>query len=359
MQEGVPPRVFVETVYVHALSCGKMDDLKFILKAVDPSLEGWAPHLLAACGYSNQRKLVSVLYDLQVFMGDDFRAGITSLKFAGGKGFAVEKRMELLEQARCHFNAGRQAGLEKQPGDDSGNGGSNRAATPDGGVGGSNGQPQLKLRLAPADVEKYIKTITFQVALINFFITEAAAAPNASEKAQLLELTGLSLFNEAREKHQVCVEMLHRGSNLEEAYRLCSTIVNTFGLSKVEVLSAAGARIARESSFSNQDAKASEFLAFINPLMNNDEWDLVLRSMVNEYSKLDAAKPAEKLVTKMKGPKAKIDANIACNKLKAAYLVAVRAKLYEEIVRIHKLAVEGSNRGVVIICEAYLAKNKK
>ena len=181
----------------------------------------------------------------------------------------------------------------------------------------------------------------------------------AGEKAQLLELTGLSLFNEAREKHQVCVEMLHRGSNLEEAYRLCSTIVNTFGLSKVEVLSAAGARIARESSFSNQDAKASEFLAFINPLMNNDEWDLVLRSMVNEYSKLDAAKPAEKLVTKMKGPKAKIDANIACNKLKAAYLVAVRAKLYEEIVRIHKLAVEGSNRGVVIICEAYLAKNKK
>ena len=208
-------------------------------------------------------------------------------------------------------------------------------------------------------MEKYIKTITFQVALINFFIDEAAATSNGSEKAQLLELTGLSLFNEVREKHQVCVEMLHRASNLEEAFRLCSTIVDTFGLSKVEVLSAAAARIALESSFSNQDAKASEFLAFINPLINSDEWDLVLRSMVNEYSKLDAVKPAEKLVAKMKGPKAKIDANIACNKLKAAYLVAVRAKLYDEIVRIHKLAVDGSNRGVVSICEAYLAKNTK
>jgi zinc finger FYVE domain-containing protein 26 len=338
----VPARVFVETVYVHALSHGQMDDLKFILKAIDPTLERWAQQLLAACGYSNQRKLVSVLYDLQVFMGDDFRAGITSLKFAGGKGFAVEKRMELLEQARCHFNSGRQAGLERAEDEPP-------ATAEDG--------PKLKLRLAAADVEKYIKTITFQVALINFFKEEAANAKDESEKMQLLELTGLSLFNELREKIQVCVEMLHRGSNLEEAFRLSRTMIETFSISTVDVLSAAAARIALESSFSNQEAKASQFLSFVAPLVTNDEWDTVLRAMVNEYSKLDSMKQAEKLVSQMKGAVSKIDANIACNKLKAAYLVAVRAKLHDQIVRIHKLAVETDNRGVVSICDAYLAKN--
>ena len=199
---------------------------------------------------------------------------------------------------------------------------------------------------------------------------------------------------------QVCVEMLHQGSDTAEAFELTHAIVNSFGIAAVDVLASAGNRIA----LVNSEPKIAKFLSFVQPLVADDEWDTVLRSMVDELFKIDASKQAEKLVQRMKSFKAKIDANIACNKLKAAYLVAVRGssacrrvlgaarmprccwlvlifcairvacvlvpaqmlvdcalagKMYDEIVAIHKLAVESSNRGVINICEAYFTKNPR
>jgi stage V sporulation protein SpoVS len=60
----------------------------------------------------------------------------------------------------------------------------------------------------------------------------------------------------------------------------------------------------------------------------------------------------------LQSDKAKIDAHIACKKLKGAYLVAVRTKNTAEIRRIHDLAVEQGNKGVVNICEMFFKSQK-
>jgi hypothetical protein len=204
LSKAVPPRVFVETVFVHALSTGSFAQLKDTLRLLsDGTLDGWGPYLHAACKYSNERKMHAVLYDLQVYMDDDFRAGITSLKFAAAVGIEVPRRMELLQQARGHFEAGHAQAAAAAAADGGERGGASDAAVPADG--------NMKMRLSDADVDKYKRTITFQVALINFFVDEAEAAPNPEVRQQPLMLSGLSLFNDSREREKVCVEMIHRG----------------------------------------------------------------------------------------------------------------------------------------------------
>ncbi len=57
-----------------------------------------------------------------------------------------------------------------------------------------------------------------------------------------------------------------------------------------------------------------------------------------------------------------IEAFIHLNKLKPAYMVAVRIKSLADVVRIRDAAVAsssvGNNAGVVQICEAYILENK-
>jgi zinc finger FYVE domain-containing protein 26 len=161
----------------------------------------------------------------------------------------------------------------------------------------------------------------------------------------------LSILSDFRPKY-------FTGRNLEHAFQIAKQIIDMYALSAVQVLSDAGARLAMDCHVladGPAEDRITEFLAIIAPIVADAGWDAVLRAMVNELAKSDALKQAEKLVKRMKGPKARIDANIACSKLKAAYLVAVRAKMVDEIVRIKRLAEESNNRGVVKICETYLA----
>jgi hypothetical protein len=57
-----------------------------------------------------------------------------------------------------------------------------------------------------------------------------------------------------------------------------------------------------------------------------------------------------------------IEAFIHLNKLKPAYMVAVRIKSLADVVRIRDAAIAssgiGNNAGVVQICEAYILENK-
>lgn len=57
--------------------------------------------------------------------------------------------------------------------------------------------------------------------------------------------------------------------------------------------------------------------------ISDDEWDEVLREMVDVYSDKDSGKQADKLAQRIKCNVAKINAYIACNKLKAAYVIYV------------------------------------
>ena len=112
VDEKVPPAVFIDTVFVHTLSHGNMDEMKGVLKAIDPQLERVGSYLLAACRHVTKNKLFSILYDLQVFMDDFYRAGITTIKFACKEGLSSEERADFLQKALSHFARGSAAAAE-------------------------------------------------------------------------------------------------------------------------------------------------------------------------------------------------------------------------------------------------------
>ena len=100
---------------------------------------------------------------------------------------------------------------------------------------------------------------------------------------------------------------------------------------------------------------AKEYLGMVQSLVTDEGWDAVLQTMVGVFAAAGDGKQVDKLAQRMNSVSSRIDAYIACGKLKAAYLAAVRAKDRGQIERIHGLAVESGNRGVVGICEAYFA----
>ncbi len=103
-------------------------------KALDPSMGSWEQHLLAMCRYLATSKLNQLLFETQVFVGDFFRAGltsvcvcvcvihaqvvfkrcgahsgITSVKFACDGEVPLSRRKQYLRDAKSFFEQGLQS----------------------------------------------------------------------------------------------------------------------------------------------------------------------------------------------------------------------------------------------------------
>ncbi|XP_071447606.1 uncharacterized protein [Hetaerina americana] len=75
------PEVFLDDVYLRCFRKGWVMQLEAEMKAVDPSLEHWKPHLCCMCRTLERRGMLQVLYKLQVFAGDNVRAAMTCIRF--------------------------------------------------------------------------------------------------------------------------------------------------------------------------------------------------------------------------------------------------------------------------------------
>lgn len=321
LKSQVIPKVFVDTIFKTQLNKGAIDELKDVLDMADPTLQQWNPYLMATCRYLSNENMIRTLYDVQVYMKDEYRAGITSVGFARAGGLPVEKRLAYLQQGLGHFEEARRSV------DDA-----------------SVGSP------APKDLRRYIKSVELQTGAVSFLNEQLIVSEDPAQQSRLEQALTLSLFGGHDEKLDLCVELIDSADNFTAPFALVTDVVQFFELSFVAVF----AKVAPKVALKNDPALADEFLAFIGDLVADKEWDSVVRSLVDTYFELDETRQADKMVQRMKSPKAKIDAQIACKKLKAAYLVAVRAKQIDEIRRIYQLALESENRGVVSICEKFL-----
>ena len=315
------PKVFVDTIFKTQLDKGAIDELKGVLEMTDPTLQQWNPYLMATCRYLSKENMIRTLYDVQVFMKDDYRAGITSVGFARAAGLLVEQRLSYLQQGLGHFEEARR--------------------TVDHACAGSP---------APKDLRRYIKSVELQTGAVSFLNEQFLVSEDPAQRSRLEQALTLSVFGGYAEKLDLCVELIDSADSFTAPFALVTDMVQFFELSFVAVF----AKVAPKVALKNDPALADEFLGFIGDLVADEEWDSVVRSLVDTYFELDETRQADKMVQRMRNPKAKIDAQIACRKLKAAYLVAVRAKLIDEIRRIYQLALESENRGVVGICEKFL-----
>lgn len=300
-------------------------------------------------------------------MDDFYRAGITTIKFACKEGLGSAERTALLQKALGHFKKGEEdaqqlAALEHAPG-------LGIAMSPDKSAphGGKQVSSKYKLALPKEEVTRYCDTITFELALLEHFATEADAAETADLRTKLLGLISLSLFRGEKEKQQICIEVILRASDLDRAFQLAQGIMTCYALANVDIFRGAGTKIVIDLNEKKSDRAALEacehkidgFLTLVSGTVDDASRDAVLQSMADQFNKLNLPKQADKMVQQMRSTKSKINAFIACNKLKAAYLVAVREKMYDEVVTIHALAKETSNRGVINICEKYFKANPR
>lgn len=150
LESDAEPEVFANTVFMLALRQGRFEEIKQCLTNIDPSLERWAPHLTLACKQLSAARKYKVLYDLQVFMRDFNRAGLTSIKFACVPGLTSEERLTYLAKAKDHYSAGIRAAVKAEEAGNS-----------------EAGQSKLRLLLSREEISRNAQMVDFQT--VSFF----------------------------------------------------------------------------------------------------------------------------------------------------------------------------------------------
>jgi hypothetical protein len=99
----LPENVFISEVLTHCLAFNSMKELFACLPRVDPKGTRKTRYLVQACQYLNEAHAFDLLLEMQEFMGDWCRAGLTCVKL-----FHIESnhtlRVQFLKIAERHFS---------------------------------------------------------------------------------------------------------------------------------------------------------------------------------------------------------------------------------------------------------------
>jgi len=107
--------------------------------------------------------------------------------------------------------------------------------------------------------------------------------------------------------------------------------------------------------------KVLDLLKQIKGTITDEEWDDIIMAAINVYCKeLDDSKSAlANLIPRLVGNRPKMLANIACGKLKGAYLIAARIDDIEFVEIIKKEAQKTNQTNMLAICENYLLNKQQ
>ncbi|RWS20054.1 zinc finger FYVE domain-containing protein 26-like protein [Leptotrombidium deliense] len=162
--------------------------------------------------------------------------------------------------------------------------------------------------------------------------------------------------SKARKTLLAALVAVESGATIIEGYTLSQQIIKYHALDAAQVFRFAGKIIMRTQNL----AALSDLLGCIRASLSHEDSaalcdDVVgacIRSYVHDTTHME---PLIKLLTSDIN---KIDAYILCNKLKSAYLLAVRLERVGDVKRIHSLAVRSNQEKIRQICEAFLVKFK-
>eukprot|EP01087_Luapelamoeba_hula_P024804 TRINITY_DN9571_c0_g1_i1.p1 TRINITY_DN9571_c0_g1~~TRINITY_DN9571_c0_g1_i1.p1 ORF type:complete len:900 (+),score=149.53 TRINITY_DN9571_c0_g1_i1:278-2701(+) len=322
----LPSSVFIEEVVMHCISHGKINQLKQAIRTTDPGLTGAMDHLLALCKYLNGLGAYTVLLDIQLFMGDFVRAGLTCIKLfhetsdVSGKVRHLEEAKAHFQEALAHFHNPR---------------------------GGEKGAPAMKAGesgFTQNDISRYINDANLQIEATKYLqalMSKRGAPPGVAS------CLGLSLFAAQKQKAELA-EQLCALFNFELAFR----IMQEYRLPPTPIYVNAMTRIAQQ----RQTAKVLDLLKAIKGMINDSEWDEVVMAAIRVFGEQHKDfKTAESLVAKLVSVQNKVTGYILSNKLKSAYLLAVKAADIALVEQILQEAKRVNDKGVYDLCAKYLA----
>ena len=331
----LPTSVFIDEVVRHCVQNGKLPRLQTTLLEIDPSLTAAAPYLLEVCRCFAQEKKLDLLYLFQVFMKDDVRAGHTCIHmFLQASDF--ESRMGALENAKAHFMEALMQSQHAQRADDTMSMISEMSSV----------LPMtLDMPVLPSSqISKYLKVIKFQMQVCRAF------GPQSTEKEKFVFSEDISLFGSKKKKCEIAEVAISFGL-FDLGYRL----INEFRLPDVSIYANAAVSLAASGSMT----KITDFLGNLKESVQENDFNeicyQVIVALVNGKGDL---KGAEKLIVRLSDEKYRYKSLIKCNKLKQAYLSAVKIGDRAGVQEVLDEAKRTNSKFAQDLCIRYLEQNK-
>lgn len=323
----LPATVFVEDVFLVALSHAKLPLLLRAIRRIDRDLKNVGPYLLEVCKLLNNRGAVRLLLTIQELMKDYVRAALTSIKVSMATS-DVGAKLKYLEQAKTFLLEGLED-LQNKRG---------TPASPASSSGTAQSTQSSNAVLTEPEISRYLRSLNLQVEVLKYFSTQPK---NVSQ------LNNLSLFGQQAQKSEIARELLEC-ANHDLAFR----VMQEFRMPMAPIYAEAIAKIAGR----RQVPKIFDLLKNVKGSVDDKDWDeMVLagvRVMVRDHHD---AKTGERLVDKLVYPQSKVEGFVLCGKLKSAYLVAVKAADTSLIIKIREEAFRSNVPGVAELCQKFLS----
>ncbi|XP_054653478.1 zinc finger FYVE domain-containing protein 26 isoform X2 [Dunckerocampus dactyliophorus] len=337
LNKGSLEDVFLEGVLQPALERGCLGTLQDILEKLDPSLETCSRYLIASCQFLQRRGYFHTLYQLQQFMMDHVRAAMTCIRFFTHGATSYQQlgdQQRWLVRAKEHLRTYLQ---EQQC-----RGGSRRKSQ----------AGSFRKMMSSSDVSRHMNTIELQLEVTRFLHRCETAASAGSGPLP-------TLFGGSPMKAEVACKVMLGGKNIEEGFGIAYRVIQDFQLEAQAVYVRAGQRLIRHRKF-GATRQLLKCVIESGTATRNDGDALILSCVAVADKGAADAKELESLILETKSTESKIKAYLLCNKLRPAYLLAVKLEagragpLVQDVLR----AAEGAQDSVMQnICRQWLLEH--
>ncbi|XP_077395120.1 zinc finger FYVE domain-containing protein 26 [Festucalex cinctus] len=333
-----PEEVFLEGVLQPALERGRLGTLQDVLEKLDPGLEACSRYLIASCQWLQRRSYFHTLYQMQQFMMDHVRAAMTCIRFFthGATSYlqlgeqqcwlvrAKEHLRTYLQEQQCRGHVRRRSSQ-----------------------GGS-----FRKMMSSSDISRHMNTIELQLEVTRFLHRRETPPAAGSGPPP-------TLFGGSPMKVEVACKVMLGGKNIEEGFGIAYRVIQDFQLESQAVYVRAGQRLVRHRKF----GAARQLLKCVSEsgTATKSDGDALILSCVEAADKGAAdAKEVERLILEAKSAEIKIEAYLLCNKLRPAYLLAVKMEASVAGALVQKVlqAAEGAQDSVMQnICRQWLQEH--
>ncbi|XP_057714797.1 zinc finger FYVE domain-containing protein 26 isoform X2 [Corythoichthys intestinalis] len=302
LDKDAPEEVFLEGVLQPALERGRLGMLQDVLEKLDPGLEACTRYLIASCQWLQRRGYFHTLYQIQQFMTDHVRAAMTCIRFFTHGATSYQQlgdQQRWLVRAKEHLRTYLQ---EQQCR------GSVRRKSAQGG--------SFRKMMSSSDVSRHMNTIELQLEVTRF-LHRRESPPTAGSGPPP------TLFGGSPVKAEVACKVMLGGKNIEEGFGIAYRVIQDFQLEAQTVYVRAGQRLVRHRKF----GAVRQLLKCVREsgtATKSDSDELVLSCVEAADKGAADAKEVESLILETKSTEIKIKAYLLCNKLRPAYLLAVK-----------------------------------
>nr|XP_036858515.1 zinc finger FYVE domain-containing protein 26 isoform X2 [Manis javanica] len=326
-----PPELFIEGIFQPSYKSGKLHTLENLLESIDPTLESWGKHLIAACQHLQKKNYYHILYELQQFMKDQVRAAMTCIRFFSHKAKTytdLGEKLSWLLKAKDHLKIYLQETSRS----------TRRKKT-----------TFFQKKMAAADVSRHMNTLQLQMEVTRFL--------HRCESTGTSHITTLplpTLFGNNHMKMDVACKVMLGGKNVEDGFGIAFRVLQDFQLDAATTYCRAAQQLVEREKYS--EIRQLVKCVIESGMAARSDGDTILLNCLEAFKRIPPQE-LEGLIQAIHSDDNKVQAYLTCCKLRSAYLIAVKQEhsLATALVQQVQQAAKSSGDAVVQdICTQWL-----